>query len=138
MGLEDFKNQEEFVQKKFSWFGEGDDMIFIDGDTWPPTLHGTGLEDYFNAAWCPVEKYNSFYHGIIAFPEGPGWSGKTLFYRFHIKDPIHFAKSIKVMIEHEHTIRRNDDYSSTAYWYQLEPHKKFQALPPVSKRLPNK
>ena len=26
-------------------------MIFIDEDTWPPSLHGTGSEDYFNHAW---------------------------------------------------------------------------------------
>ena len=28
------------------WWGEGDDMIFIDGEKWPPSLHGTGTEDY--------------------------------------------------------------------------------------------
>lgn len=31
------------------WWGEGDDMFFIDRDgerTWPPELHGTGSEDY--------------------------------------------------------------------------------------------
>ena len=35
----------------YTWPGEGDDMIFIDGEVWPPSLHGTGTEDYFNAAW---------------------------------------------------------------------------------------
>jgi hypothetical protein len=25
------------------WPGEGDDMIFIDGEQWPPSLHGTGI-----------------------------------------------------------------------------------------------
>ena len=39
--------------KEFDWYGEGDDMIFIDGDAWPPTLHGTGMEDYFNCAFGP-------------------------------------------------------------------------------------
>lgn len=34
------------------WFVEGDDMIFIDGESWPPSIHGTGLEDYFHSAWC--------------------------------------------------------------------------------------
>ena len=34
-----------------SWWGEGDEMIFINEDTWPPSLHGTGSEDYFNHAW---------------------------------------------------------------------------------------
>ncbi len=35
------------------WYGEGDDMFFIDGETWPPTLHGTATEDYFNTSWSP-------------------------------------------------------------------------------------
>ncbi len=35
----------------YTWPGEGDDMIFIDGELWPPSLHGTGTEDYFGMAW---------------------------------------------------------------------------------------
>ncbi len=27
------------------WYGEGDDMFFIDGEKWPPSLHGTGTEE---------------------------------------------------------------------------------------------
>ena len=34
-----------------SRWGEGDDMIWVDGYKWPPDLHGTGSEDYFNNAW---------------------------------------------------------------------------------------
>lgn len=34
-------------------------MIFIDGEAWPPSLHGTGTEDYFNLAWCPSEPFAS-------------------------------------------------------------------------------
>jgi dihydrofolate reductase len=34
-----------------TWWGEGDDMIWVDGYKWPPDLHGTGSEDYFNQAW---------------------------------------------------------------------------------------
>ncbi|MEM7117610.1 MAG: glycoside hydrolase family 172 protein [Chloroflexota bacterium] len=136
--LEDMNDWNAALPKAYSWFGEGDDMIFIDGETWPPTMHGTGLEDYFNAAWCPNETYDSLYHGITVVPEGPGWAGKISLYRFHVEDPIHFEKSIKVTIEHGHDNRRSDDYSSTAYWYQLEPHKAFPTLPSVSERLPVK
>lgn len=121
--------------KLFNWYGEGDDMIFIDGEEWPPSLHGTGTEDYFNTAYCPAVKYDSPYHGLT-LPGGPNWSGKSSYYRFHIEDPIHFRKSIKVTIEHGHNNNRADDLSSTAYWYQLEPHKPFPPLPPVSDRLP--
>ena len=35
----------------YTWPGEGDDMIFIDGEAWPPSMHGTGTEDYFGMAW---------------------------------------------------------------------------------------
>ena len=120
----------------FDWIGEGDDMIFIDGEEWPPSFHGTGLEDYFNCAWCPAVPYSAPYHGITIGPDGPNWTGKMSFYRFHIEDPIRFQESIRVTIEHGHANRRSDDYSSTAYWYQLEPHKHFPSLLPVDERLP--
>ena len=42
-------------------------------------------------------------------------------YRFHIEDPVRFEKSIRVTIEHGHANKLSNDYSSTAYWYQLEP-----------------
>jgi hypothetical protein len=121
--------------RKFNWYGEGDDMIFVDGEQWPPSLHGTGTEDYFNTAYCPADKYDAPYHGMT-LPGGPNWSGKSSYYRFHIEDPIHFRQSIKVTIEHGHANHRADDISSTAYWYQLEPHKPFPPLPPVAERLP--
>jgi hypothetical protein len=41
-----------------------------------------------------------------------------------------------VTIEHGHANRRADDYASTAYWYQAEPHKAFPPLLPVELRLP--
>lgn len=47
-----------------------------------------------------------------------------------------FDESIKVTIEHGHDNHRSDDYSSTAYWYQNEPHLKFEPLLPVKDRLP--
>lgn len=119
----------------FNWYGEGDDMIFVDGEQWPPALHGTGTEDYFNTAWCPAVPYSAPYHGIT-LPGGVNWSGKISLYRFHIEDPICFDNSIRVTIEHGHANRRSDDYSSTAYWYQLEPHKPFPRLPSVEERLP--
>ncbi|CAM3825014.1 glycoside hydrolase family 172 protein [Cohnella lubricantis] len=120
---------------EWNWYGEGDDMIFIDGEPWPPTLHGTGMEDYFNTAWCPQQEVCTPYHGII-LGGGPNWSGKISTYRYHILDPIMFEKSLKVTIEHGHNNHRSDDYSSTAYWYQAEPHQPFPELPKVAKRLP--
>jgi hypothetical protein len=120
--------------RKWNWYGEGDDMIFIDGDVWPPTLHGTGTEDYFNTAWCPTQTQHAPYHGIT-MPGGRNWSGEISLYRFHVEDPVVFERSIRVSIEHGHANKRGDDYSSVAYWYQAEPHAPF-GLAPVSERLP--
>ena len=120
---------------EWDWPGEGDDMIFIDGEPWPPRLHGTGTEDYVNMAWCPTQEYNAPYHGLILGGE-PNWKGKITYYRYHIQDPITFNKSIRVTIEHGHNNNRSDDYSSTAYWYQTEPHKKFDKYPELKDRLP--
>ncbi len=112
-----------FMPNSFNWPGEGDDMIFIDEDIkrGTPTLYGTGTEDYVNQAFSQREKYSAPYHGTI-IPGGFNWCGKISYYRYHIEDPVYFNKEIKVTIEHGHDNHRRDDWSSTAYWYQKEPH----------------
>ena len=118
-----------------NWPGEGDDYIEIDDSE--TILYGTGTEDYFCTAWCPSEYYCSPYYGIT-MPGGKNWSGKISYYRYHIEDPIYFHKNIKVKMEHGHANQRLDDWSSTAYWYQSEPHKKFNPILPLEERLPRK
>lgn len=121
-----------------NWYGEGDEMIFVDDDNvgkrWPPTLHGTGTEDYFNCANGPDQAYNTPFFGI-PLPGGPLFTGQISWYRWHIPDPVQFTHSIRVSIEHGHANRLSHDYSSTAYWYQLEPHKPFD-IAPVLARIP--
>ncbi|OGO50577.1 MAG: hypothetical protein A2148_04840 [Chloroflexi bacterium RBG_16_68_14] len=126
-----------FQRLKNDWYGEGDDMIFIDGDT-APTLHGTGTEDYFNTAWGPRQEFCAPYHGLPLTQGTEKWPyrGKHSMYRFHIEDPVHFRESIRVTIEHGHANNLSNDYSSTAYWYQTEPHVEPPPLPPVGERLP--
>jgi hypothetical protein len=119
---------------RWNWYGEGDDMIFIDGDSWPPALHGTGLEDYFDTTWCPQDEHASPYHGLIR-GGGDNWSGLSTYYRFHIEDPVPFRKSIKVTIEHGHANRRPDELTSVAFWYQAEPHRPL-TLPAAGQREP--
>jgi len=127
-----------FQRNPNDWYGEGDDMIFIDGERWPPSLHGTGTEDWFHCAYCPREEYNAPYHGVILYSGTPGWrwKGKQTVYRYHIEDPIRFRKSIRVTIEHGHANKLSNDYSSTAYYYLKEPRMGGPPLPPVEDRLP--
>lgn len=118
----------------WNWPGEGDDMIFID-DSVEPVLNGTGTEDYVNMAWCPQQEYHAPFHGLILGGE-ENWKGNITYYRYHIQDPISFKKNIKVTIEHGHNNNRSDDWSTTAYWYQTEIHKKFADILPVEERMP--
>jgi hypothetical protein len=117
------------------WYGEGDDMIFIDGDPLP-TLHGTGTEDYFNMAYCPRTMFKHPYYGFGRVNEEEGWLGRTHLYRFHINDPIYFDKSLKFTIEHGHNNDMTLDISSVAYWYQIPPFNELPPLPDKEARKP--
>jgi hypothetical protein len=131
-------NVDCFQRQGNDWYGEGDDMIVIDNEPWPPRLHGTGTEDYFGTAWGPTQEWCGPYHGLTLNSGNPDWrwKGKNSMYRFHIEDPVRFEKSIRVSIEHGHANKLANDYSSTAYWYQTEPHAPFPPLLPPNERLP--
>ncbi|MBP7053407.1 MAG: DUF2961 domain-containing protein [Phycisphaerae bacterium] len=117
------------------WYGEGDDMIFIDGAE-TPTLHGTGTEDYFNTSWCPKTLYSHPYFGYGRVNDDLGWLGRTHVYRFHIADPVYFDKSLKVTIEHGHNNCLTLDLASVAYWYQAPPLTKLASIPNKEARKP--
>ncbi len=117
------------------WYGEGDDMIFIDGSE-TPTLHGTGTEDYFNTSWCPKTLYSHPYFGYARVNDDIGWLGRTHLYRFHISDPLYFDKSLKFTIEHGHNNCLTLDLASVAYWYQAPPLAKLPPIPDKEARKP--
>ena len=117
------------------WWGEGDDMFFVDGEKLP-SINGTGSEDYFLGAWDfgGGQRFAyDLYGAPVAGPEkkGTGWS----MYRFHLDSPITFTKSLRAGIEHGHANDRGDNFYSVAYWYQTEPHALLPQLPPVQERL---
>ena len=106
------------------WYGEGNDMLFIDGDTLP-TLVGTGTEDFFNTSWSPKELFHHPNFGYARVNNETGWLGHTHVYRFFITDPVCFNSSLKFTIEHGHANDLTLDLASVAYWYQS----KASALP---------
>lgn len=129
-----------FTKQANNWYGEGDDMIYIDGDVLP-TICGTGTEDYFGTAFCPRQVYNAPWQGLTVYSGdelGRPYMGANCMYRYHIKDPIRFQKSIRVTIEHGHANLLDNDYSSTAYWYQAEPHDADYRMPGPEQRIPRK
>lgn len=131
------------------WFGEGDDVFFIDGED-APSLRGTGTEDYFLAAWG-LEPYSYPWSGCPLDNADFGHIGmKVSSYRWHVPDPVHFQKSLQVRFEHRgwlppdervdgkayHNNERYDDFASVAFWYQIGQPKRFTRLPPAADRVP--
>lgn len=114
------------------WWGEGDDMIWVDGYKWPPDLHGTGSEDYLNQAWGMQD--NAFLRNGSSVFEG-NTCGYQTSYVHHIENPVRFQKEIKVTIEHGHGNHLCNEMSSVAYWYADRPYRTVK-VPPVAKRVP--
>jgi hypothetical protein len=114
-------------------FLEGDEMIYVDREK-RPSVQGTGTDDYFAGGWYFNEgEFSGPYSGLIYKNDS---LGQIAAYRFHIMDPIPFRRNIRVTVEHGHGNQEVADYSSTAYWYQMEPHKPFPAFPIAGQRIP--
>lgn len=133
-----------------SWFGEGDEKIYIDGEP-TASIWGTGTEDYFLSAWG-LQTTSTPYFGTPYFDQWGIVGGHTAAYRWHIQDPIVFQKSIKVTIEHFGWIstdenpqgerhswnEREDDFASVAFWYQTGEPTPGEPVPDAASRtLPN-
>lgn len=122
------------LQNNDGWWGEGDDMFFVDGEK-VPSINGTGSEDYFLGAWDFGDR--PFSYLLFGAPvKGIEKAGsRSSVYRFHLDSPIPFTRSLRATIEHGHANSRSDNYYSVAYWYQTEPHAPFPPLPPLDQRL---
>ncbi len=122
------------LQNQDGWWGEGNDMFYIDGEA-TPSIAGTGSEDYFLGAWDFGAPFSyQLYGAPVVGKEEAG--ARSSVYRFHLDSPIPFSKAFRATIEHGHANHRSDNFYSVAYWYQTEPHLKFPALPPVDDRIP--
>ena len=123
------------LQNQDGWWGEGDDMFFIDGEK-SPSITGTGSEDYFLGAFDFGDRAFSFTQFGAPLKGEERAGGRSSVYRFHLDSPITFTTSLRATIEHGHANARSDNYFSVAYWYQTEPHGTFPTLPALADRLP--
>jgi hypothetical protein len=125
------------VQNHDGWFGEGDEMIFID-DRSKPAITGTGTEDYLNGAWdFNGVPFAYLYNGapFISIAERAG--GRYCVYRWHGDNPVAFESYLKHTIEHGHANDRADSFYSVGYWYQTDVFTDFPPLPGVADRWPS-
>ena len=128
-----------------NWWGEGEVKFYLDGDTDFPTICGTGTEDYFGGAWNfehPQGQYGVFSTPYLGMPQVITAGGDGMYkvqqrhglYRWHIQDTIRFEQDFRMTIQAlgwrsgGRYLPLQDDISSTATWYQHEPHAPYPML----------
>lgn len=98
------------------WWGEGDEKVYVDGESFPSTF-GTGSEDYFGYSWSSPDLFQG---PLIGQPrcDGPGNRGFTSNYRWHILDALPFAKSLEFLMELQtHVPTPGITYARIGYCY---------------------
>jgi len=133
------------IQSQVGWFGEGDDLFYVDGAEHPQIL-GTGTEDYVNEAWG-LRVSGGLWSGTPV-AEGELVGARLTGYRWHIPDPVPFTRSLWAGIEHagwtynaDGSLRsafeeRPDYFSSVAFWYQKDVNEGLPEPPYGEARLP--
>ncbi|HEY1240500.1 MAG TPA: glycoside hydrolase family 172 protein [Bryobacteraceae bacterium] len=128
------------LQNANGWWGEGDEMIFVDDES-KPVIVGTGSEDYFLGSWDFGGRDGAipFGHSMYGAPmivNAERTGGRYCCYRWHGENPVTFSRYLKHTMEHGHANDRGDNFFSVGYWYQAEPYTDFPALAPVASRIP--
>jgi hypothetical protein len=98
------------------WWGEGDEKVWVDGESFPSTF-GTGTEDYYGYAWSDPRPYDKIPYHTQPNAGTPGNFGHISNNRFHVLDPITFERSLKFDMEIWHWVECHATYAATSYWY---------------------
>jgi hypothetical protein len=101
----------------YMWWGEGDEKIYVDGESFPSHF-GTGTEDYYGYAWGGRSRRFSN-HPFIAQPDESGNAspGYVVNLRYRCLDAIPFQSQLKVDMElwHWHSTWMN--YAPACFYY---------------------
>jgi hypothetical protein len=114
-------DQVTLFNNTYHWWGEGDEKIFVDMESFPSSF-GTGSEDYYGYSFARPE---SFSHPFLSQPEGKGntnW-GITVNMRYRSLDAIPFNTSISSNIELWHWADVRMNFALTTYFYVIPPFK---------------
>jgi D-arabinan exo alpha-(1,3)/(1,5)-arabinofuranosidase (non-reducing end) len=130
------------VDPKGKWIlPDENELIYVDGEA-KPSIEWQGLEDAFGFSWgFPPQENTWLYMGCQNYYT----TGKGA-YRFFFVDRVPFKRSLYFKMGFEKQEGANwkkrfpeimtVDCSTTAYWYQQEPHKPFGAFPSNAERQP--
>lgn len=97
------------------WYGEGDEKIWVDDDTFPSFM-GTGTEDYYNCSWAPVVPFATPFGGAPR-ADSPTSHGYNTFFRTRNLDVIPFSESLTFDLEMLSWTPGAIDCRAAAFWY---------------------
>ena len=101
-----------------AWWGEGDEKIYVDGETFPSHF-GTGTEDYYGYAWCTPQFFEAPFH-FQPRAEGPRNYGNVTNGRVRLLDGIPFKKDFRFDMEVLHHQKAIVDYAVATFWYAFD------------------
>jgi hypothetical protein len=102
-----------------AWWGEGDEKIYVDSESFPSHF-GTGTEDYYGYAWCcSVPFVNPFHSQPRADGRGKHNWGHTTNSRVRLLDGVPFTKDFRFDMEVWHWAQTEVGYAVTTFWYAM-------------------
>lgn len=105
------------VNPVLDWWGEGDEKITVDGESFPSHF-GTGTEDYYGFGWCDSNPFNTPFVSQTRV-DGMGRSNRGVASMTRVRplDAIPFTRSLSMNIEAWHWLACEMTYASTASFY---------------------
>ena len=98
-----------------TWYGEGDEKIWVDGETFPSHL-GTGTEDYYGYSYAPKPVHHTPFCGEPRI-DSPMTQGHNTDTRTRNLDGIPFRRSLQFDMELISWKSTKLTYAATTYWY---------------------
>jgi hypothetical protein len=105
----------EIANPVLVWWGEGDQKVRVDGESFPSTF-GTGTEDDYGFAYGYNEKFTRPYHAQTRV-DGPWSGGHVSLNRWYVLDALPFRRSIRFDQEMWHWMPCRPTWSHVVYWY---------------------
>lgn len=117
-----------------TWYGEGDEKISVDGESFPSFL-GTGTEDYYDFSFAPRGLMQTPFANQIRVDQ-PMTRGNNVLTRTRNLDGIPFSQSLNFDFELISWQPTKLIYAATTYWYarpgassNIQPQPRSAALP---------
>jgi len=117
-----------------TWYGEGDEKIWVDGESFPSHL-GTGTEDYYSFSYAPKPVHQTPFCGEPRLDQ-PMTQGHNTLTRTRNLDGIPFRRSLQFDMELISWKPTTLTYAATTYWYtfpgassNVQPQPREAALP---------